>query len=70
MSNNVQQNTAERTLCTTLEGIYESLREGTVDWDNTSGRSWSTLYGETFYNSNRKAKVSDGTLGKNCIHDI
>lgn len=27
MSNNVQQNTAERTLCTTLEGIYESLRE-------------------------------------------
>lgn len=27
MSNNVQQNTAERTLCTTLEGIYESPRE-------------------------------------------
>lgn len=27
MSNNVQQNTAERTLCTTLEGIYEPLRE-------------------------------------------
>ncbi|XP_073340391.1 uncharacterized protein [Pagrus major] len=27
MSNNVQQNIAERTLCVILEGIYESLRE-------------------------------------------